>query len=132
MKITGASAPDRIRLIGFVTRLYAGRAANSGTPRSNFGLEGEIRGVDSPIGGGGELLPLADAERIAAAQVAERFIVVKLRVAREGDVVRNHGAGHSAVAVDGDIGIRSVDYARIIAAAGDFKVLRTGGGAVDL
>jgi len=37
MKITAPfAAPDKIRLIGFGTRPYAGRAAKSGAPRSIF------------------------------------------------------------------------------------------------
>src|SRR6478736_915126 len=98
MKITGTQVPDKIRLIGFVTRPYAGRAANSGAPRSISALEGEVGRVHGARGGGGEFLPLRHAKRVAAAQVGEGFVVVKIGVARELDVVGHHRALHRAVA----------------------------------
>src|SRR4051812_8822561 len=51
MKITAPfAAPNKIRLIGFGTRPYAGRAATNGAPRSIFtGLQGGTRPLDELI-----------------------------------------------------------------------------------
>src|SRR4051812_18824274 len=73
----------------------------------------------------GEFLPLRNAERVAAAEIPQRFVVVEVRVARECDVVGHHGPGDAAVAIDCDVALRGVNDAAEHAVACDLDVLRS-------